>query len=70
MAFIQLNKYYAAKRQKNQYLLAISLAFTAAGIILLYLLWGVKKIDGQTLNATTFYILTETWNYRRLFVLP
>lgn len=46
----------------TMFLVAISLAFMAAGIILLYLLWGVKKVDGQTLNATTFYILTETWN--------
>ncbi len=45
----------------TMFLVAISLAFTAAGIICLYLLWGVNKVDGQTLNATTFYILTETW---------
>jgi amino acid transporter len=55
-------------------LLAISLAFTAAGIILLYLLWGVGKVEGQTLNATTFYILTETWNYGEIefgaFIVP
>ena len=48
----------------TMFLVAISLAFMAAGIILLYLLWGVNKVDGQTLNATTFYILTETWNYK------
>jgi amino acid transporter len=47
----------------TMFLVAISLAFMAAGIILLYLLWGVNKVEGQTLNATTFYILTETWNY-------
>ncbi len=45
----------------TMFLVAISLAFTAAGIILLYLLWGVNKVEGQTLNATTFYILTENW---------
>ncbi len=42
-------------------LLAISLAFMAAGIIFLYLLWGAAKVDGQTLNATTFYTITENW---------
>ncbi len=47
----------------TMFLVAISLAIMAAGIILLYLLWGVDKVEGQTLNATTFYILTETWNY-------
>ncbi len=43
-------------------LLAISLAFMAAGIILLYLLWGVDKTEGQTLNASVFYIITENWS--------
>ncbi len=47
----------------TMFLVAISLAFMAAGIILLYLLWGVQKVEGQTLNATVFYIITETWNY-------
>ena len=45
------------------FLVAVSLAFTAAGIILLYLLWGVTKVDGQTLNATVFYSITQTWTY-------
>ncbi len=47
----------------TMFLVAISLAFMAAGIILLYLLWNVNKVDGQTLNATTFYAITESWNY-------
>lgn len=45
----------------TMFLVAISLAFMAAGIILIYLLWGVQKVEGQTLNASAFYILTETW---------
>jgi amino acid transporter len=47
----------------TMFLVAISLAFMAAGIILLYLLWSVNKVDGQTLNATTFYAITQSWNY-------
>lgn len=43
-------------------LLAFSLAFMAAGIILLYLLWGVGKVEGQTLNASTFYAITQNWH--------
>jgi Amino acid transporters len=35
-------------------LMAISLAFTAAGIILLYLLWNAAPVEGQTLNAVVF----------------
>src|SRR3569623_1700296 len=34
--------------------MALSLAFTASGIILLYLLWDAKPVEGETLNATTF----------------
>ncbi|MDL2357908.1 MAG: APC family permease [Pseudomonadota bacterium] len=34
--------------------MALSLAFTAAGIILLYLLWDAHPVEGETLNATTF----------------
>jgi len=39
--------------------MAISLAFTASGIILLYLLWQVQPIEGQTLNATVFKDIIE-----------
>jgi amino acid transporter len=34
--------------------MALSLAFTAGGIFLLYMLWDAKHVDGETLNATTF----------------
>jgi amino acid transporter len=58
----------------TMFFVAVSLAFMAAGIILLYLLWGVTKVEGQTLNATTFYKITETWNYGGIawgnFVVP
>ena len=42
-------------------LVAISLSFMAAGIILLYLLWGVTRVPGETLNATTFRAITAGW---------
>ena len=42
-------------------IVAVSLAFMAAGIIMLYLLWDVTKISGQTLNASVFYAITENW---------
>lgn len=35
--------------------MAISLAFTAGGIILLYLLWNARPVEGQTLNAVVFH---------------
>lgn len=47
----------------TMFMVAVSLAFTAAGIILLYLLWDVEKIEGQTLNATAFYLITDGWSF-------
>jgi len=40
--------------------MALSLAFTAGGIILLYLLWGAKPVEGQTLNAVAFGAIIES----------
>jgi amino acid transporter len=34
--------------------MAVSLAFTAGGIILVYLLWDARPVEGQTLNAVAF----------------
>ena len=38
----------------TMFYMAVSLSFTAGGIILLYLLWHVQPVEGQTLNAVTF----------------
>lgn len=35
--------------------MAVSLSFTAGGIILLYLLWNVTPVAGQTLNSVLFH---------------
>ena len=40
--------------------MALSLAFTAGGIILLYLLWDAKPVEGQTLNAVAFGAIIES----------
>ncbi|WGF87651.1 APC family permease [Marinivivus vitaminiproducens] len=47
--------------QRTMWLMAVSLAFTAGGILLLYLLWDVRHEPGRTLNATTFAILMADW---------
>lgn len=39
----------------TMFYMAISLSFTAAGIILLYLLWDAQPTPGQTLNAVVFH---------------
>ena len=42
--------------------IACSLAFTAGGIILIYLLWDVQKVQGETLNASVFKLITADWD--------
>ena len=44
-------------------LMALSLAFTASGIILLYLLWDAQPVYGQTLNATTFKAIIDNFGF-------
>jgi amino acid transporter len=41
--------------------IAFSLAFTAGGIILIYLLWDVQKVPSETLNASVFKLITANW---------
>lgn len=41
--------------------MSISLAFTVAGLILAYLLFGVEHQDGKTLNAVLFSSITQSW---------
>jgi amino acid transporter len=43
----------------TMFYMAMSLSFTAGGIILLYLLWDVRPIEGQTLNAVTFRAILD-----------
>ncbi len=46
--------------------MALSLAFTAGGIILLYLLWNAQPAEGKTLNAVVFGSVIESlgWDPR------
>lgn len=41
--------------KRAMYYMAISLSFTAGGLILLYLLWNVQPQIGKTLNAVLFH---------------
>ena len=43
----------------TMFYMATSLAFTAAGIVMLYLLWNARHVDGQTLNAVVFRAVLE-----------
>ncbi|MBC7502494.1 MAG: APC family permease [Herminiimonas sp.] len=44
----------------TMFYMALSLAFTASGIILLYLLWEAKPVAGETLNASTFKLIINS----------
>ena len=58
----------------TMFYMALSLAFTAAGIILLYLLWDARPVEGQTLNAVVFGAILHDWQWAgvdvgRLFLI-
>jgi amino acid transporter len=58
----------------TMFYMAVSLSFTAGGIILLYLLWDVSPVEGQTLNAVAFGSILEdwvwgTWNVGGMFLV-
>lgn len=50
----------------TMFYMALSLAFTASGIILLYLLWDAKPVQGQTLNASTFKAIIDSIGFGEL----
>lgn len=45
----------------TMFYMATSLAFTAGGIIVLYLLWDARGAPGQTLNAVVFKAIMSGW---------
>lgn len=51
----------------TMFYMATSLAFTAGGIMLLYLLWNAIQAPGQTLNAVVFKSIIEHFNFGSAF---
>ena len=51
----------------TMFYMATSLAFTAGGIMLLYLLWNATQIPGQTLNAVLFKSIIEHFDLGSAF---
>jgi amino acid transporter len=47
----------------TMFYLALSLAITAGGVMLLYLLWNSQPAPGQTLNAVTFKAILQGWHW-------
>ncbi|HRY28443.1 MAG TPA: APC family permease [Elusimicrobiota bacterium] len=54
--------------KKTMMYMAISLAFTAGGLLVAYILNNVHHIPGRTLNATLFYTLTAPWPLGNIIV--
>lgn len=52
----------------TMFYMAVSLSFTAGGIILLYLLWQVTPVAGETLNASVFRSILTDWPLHRLIL--
>jgi amino acid transporter len=48
----------------TMFYMALSLAFMAGGVIILYLLWGATEVSGETLNATTFGAIIGSFNWQ------
>lgn len=47
--------------KKTMFYMALSLAIAAGGILLLYLLWRVKHVEGTTLNAVVFGSIIDSF---------
>ncbi|HSW69565.1 MAG TPA: amino acid permease [Gammaproteobacteria bacterium] len=50
----------------TMFYMAVSLSFTAAGIILLYLLWNAVPTPGKTLNAVVFHSILGDSNFGKI----
>jgi amino acid transporter len=48
----------------TMFYMALSLAITAGGIILLYLLWDARPVAGETLNATAFRSIIASMGFQ------
>lgn len=58
-----------ATAKKTMQYMAFSLAFTAGGILINYLLNGIHHVPGQTLNATLVHRIADEWPFGHLFFL-
>ena len=47
--------------RKTMVLMAVSLALTAGGILVLYLLFGIRPVEGKTMNAVLFDTFAGHW---------
>jgi amino acid transporter len=55
--------------QRTMLYMASSLAITASGLLLCYLLWQLGPVSGKTMNAVLVERMTLTWPLGRVFVV-
>ncbi len=51
-----------ATAKRTMLYMALSLAFTAGGILLCYLLWGASPVEGKTMNAVLLERVFSSWS--------
>ena len=49
--------------------MALSLAATASGLMLCYLLWDVGHVEGKTMNAVLSERISAGWRYGHVFAV-
>jgi len=47
--------------KKTMLLMAVSLAVTASGLLVCFLLWDVRPVEGQTMNAVLLHAVADGW---------
>ncbi|MBI5441670.1 MAG: APC family permease [Deltaproteobacteria bacterium] len=59
-----------ATGRRTMLYMAVSLAFTAGGILLCYLLWGARPQPGKTMNAVLMELVFSPWALGPLHIGP
>ena len=52
-----------ATGKRTMFYMAVSLAFTAGGIIVCYLLFSIRPLEGKTMNAVLVEAFTGSWTF-------
>jgi len=50
--------------------MALSLSVMASGIMIVYLIWEIQPVSGQTLNAITFQTILQDWTWAGIELGP
>ena len=59
----------ARTAKRTMLYMAVSLAATASGLMLCYLLWEIRHVPGKTMNAVLTERISSAWQYGHVFVI-